>query len=489
MDTIEIGLSDLEPIELNLSSPLPASSSGSTSMPGIELLMNDTHKSRNSGPTSIDLGELDTLEKELNDLSGHSSNGQTKTIQSNSGSSMFGGLGKMFGFGGSEGTANVQTATNTTDSRLGTATVENMGSAKTWDGYTKVGDIPAPTSASRLTDREKNRKKRLMLSKLEEWYQKGHIKNSTQCNSDSSYEDIEDEYETAMEDKRRRDAVKMYGWWFTTFVNSVEYANASFDPFGLNLDGWGESVGEDLDSYDELFGELYERYKGGKLMPEVSLLLRLGFSAAMTNFTNKALSSATPGFNDVIRQSPELMRAFTNATASAMSQTSPGFAAAANMFGPNSNQAQGPSANMGPPPAPQDPRTAPAPQRTMADMPSMRPDMAMARGIDINNQYQSMSEPVKTIHTPQFRPEMKGPQNSSVDSILAGLKPKTPAPSMPPVDFEDAPSFNMSLENDSMVSISSLKDMAGASMPKRSQRRGQGKTNSGSARNTISLDI
>ena len=35
--------------------------------------------------------------------------------------------------------------------------------------------------------------------------------------------------------------------------------------FDLNLDGWGEQVSEDLDSYEEIFSELHEKYKGGKI--------------------------------------------------------------------------------------------------------------------------------------------------------------------------------------------------------------------------------
>ena len=48
-------------------------------------------------------------------------------------------------------------------------------------------------------------------------------------------DEVEDEYETAMEDKRKKDSVKLQGWWFTTIINSMEYANAVFDPFGVNL--------------------------------------------------------------------------------------------------------------------------------------------------------------------------------------------------------------------------------------------------------------
>jgi hypothetical protein len=157
------------------------------------------------------------------------------------------------------------------------------------------------TGGMNLSERDRRRKKRMMIKKLEEWHEKGFIKHNSHFTLDSSYEEVEDEYETALEDKRKKDSIKLQGWWFMTFVNSVEYANAAFNPFDINLDGWGEQVSEDIDSYEEIFSELHDKYKGGKMAPELSLLLRLGFSAAVVNFTNKALSTATPGFNDVIR--------------------------------------------------------------------------------------------------------------------------------------------------------------------------------------------
>jgi hypothetical protein len=348
--------------------------------------------------------------------------------------------------------------------------VESIGKTSTWDGYTKMNDIPMESSGSKLSDREKRRKKRLMIKKLEEWYEKGLVKNITHFNMDSSYEEVEDEYETALEDKRKKDSIKLQGWWFMTFVNSVEYANAAFDPFGLNLDGWGEQVNEDIDSYEEIFSELHEKYKGGKMAPELSLLLRLGFSAAVVNFTNKALSSATPGFNDVIKQSPELMRMFTDATVNSMSQKSPGFAMANNfMQDQKSQRPKGP-----PPPAPVETKNQPPMQRpgmVFTERPSSRPDINASRGamfreegIDLNNSYAD-------VNAPTVRQEMRGPQNSDIDNILAGLKTRT-------VDIHDT--IN---EDDSMISISSLRDAQNNSLPKRSKRKQR------SDKNTISLDI
>jgi hypothetical protein len=523
---IDLNLTDLEPISLNLSddygsssfsSKPPSSSNGPTVNfgPGIELLMNDKKRSA-SNNINIDLGDLDKLESELNELSGSKKSGYT--APSSSSSSLFGdtksisGLASsFFGFGDSTEPAKPSVKLvdeiDQTDSRLGHSTAESIGSSKTWDGFTKMGDIPpgdigGAGPSSRLSEKEKRRKKRMMIKKLEEWYEKGHIKSNSRFDMDSPFEEVEDEYENAMEDKRKKDSVKLQGWWFMTFVNSVEYANSAFNPFDLNLDGWGEQVSEDIDSYEEIFAELHEKYKGGKMAPELSLLLRLGFSACMVNFTNKALSTATPGFNDVIKQSPELMKMFTDATVKNMSQQSPGFAFASNLV----NNPDAINTSFGPPPKPVETKSNPPTARssmvfTSNEPPQNRPDLSMGRGtmfrekgVDVTNNYVDVNRSEAPIRTPSagpsyvppstssssgLRPEMRGP-TTDIDNILSGLKTKA-------VNIhEQSSSANqgLSAEDDSMISISSLKDMQNGQMPKRSNRR-----KNTSNKNTISLDI
>ena len=52
--------------------------------------------------------------------------------------------------------------------------MESIGTTKTWDGFTKASEVPMSSSTgAKLTDREKRRKKRAMIKKLEEWYDKG----------------------------------------------------------------------------------------------------------------------------------------------------------------------------------------------------------------------------------------------------------------------------------------------------------------------------
>jgi len=343
---------------------------------------------------------------------------------------------------------------------LGSATVESMGNTKTWDGFGKMSDVPM--EKPKMTDREMRRKKRAMIKKLEEWYDKKYVKHTSHFTMDSPYEDIEDEYESVVEEKRKKDSVKLQGWWFTTIVNSLEYANAMFDPFGLNLDGWGEQISEDLDSYEEIFNELHDKYKGGKLSPEISLLLRVAFSASMVNITNKALSTATPGFNDVIRQSPELMKMFTNATAQSMKQSSPGFGFVNSILNPEEQV----NTSFGAPPAPLETKSMPPPPRPGSNS-SSRPDISMGRGAVFREE---QGIPLETSGS-SIRPDMRGPQNLDLQSMLSGLKPRS-----------EQSDLGVSGGDDSLISVSSLTQ--NGVLPKRTHRRKQR-----SDKNIVSLDI
>ena len=453
MEPINISFDNIEPVDLS-TKPLDMGGMGGMGGGdalgvGIELLMNDKKKSSNA---NIDIGDLNKLEDELNDLTATEipapiSIGESDKLDSFNAEPLAPpSMNKEPSFGLDEVKLDLES-----DSKLGSATANFVG-----QGSNDFMKPPTTFPKTTMSEREIRRKKRMMLKKMDEWRDKGLIKGYSNYNMDSPFDEIEDEYETVLEDKRRKDSVKLQGWWFMTAVNSIEYANSAFNPFDINLDGWGEQVNEDIDSYEEVFGELYEKYKGGKLAPELSLLLRLGFSAAVVNFTNKALSTSVPGFNDVIRQNPDLMKAFTDATVNTMSDQSPGFAFANNLMSENKGRPSGP-----PPPAPQ------ATKSERSSRPVNRPDISMAReeGLEAGG-FQNLNEQQKSA-----RPEMRGPQNSDIDNILAGLKSK---------------SVNIQQEKkeDSVISAGSLADMTSGKMPKKTQKRKQK-----SDKSIVALDI
>jgi hypothetical protein len=458
-----IDLTELEPINISIGGT-ENSKSTSTLGEGMELLMNDK-KSSDTSKTKIDLGELDKLEDELNDLSSinirtDTNNDDNDLKKVNTNNSFGGFANSILGLNDNK---NVEPVTGN-DSKLGTSTAETMGTqSKTWDGFTKLssmGGDSKSSSSNNMTDREKRRKKRAMLKHLDDWHEKGIIKNMSKLTMDSNYDEIEDEYEGALDDKRKRDSVKIQQNWLITMVNTIEYGNSMFDPFGISLDGWGESISEDVDSYNEIFEELHEKYKGGKMSPELSLLLRLGFSASVIHFSNKALSTAAPGFNDVIKQSPELMRMFTDATVNSMKETAPGMSFASELLQQNK-----PGTNNPPPVAVRTRDQAP-PQRPGMNFTSndnsVGSTMFRESGVNVDSR--------KSVNEPPARPEMTGPRNTDINDILSGLKTKN-------VDIRSDPK-----DNDSVVSISSIKDMSETILPKKSSRRKSDK-------NVVSLDI
>jgi hypothetical protein len=516
MEVIDIDLGALEPIQINLNegpaislNPDPVvSSSAPSGGTGMELLMNDRKRS-SSNSVHVDLGDIDQLEKELNQLSGSGSgSGPSNNTGSGSGSGSGGFSGmvqNLFGFGDNKDstTKTIHAKTDPvaaagyekTDSKLGQSTASALGQTqKTWDGYTKASDVPdagSYRSSASLSEREKRAKKREMINKMREWSKTKEFENATQYTMDSNFDDVEEEYNSMLKEKRRKESVKMQGWWLMTFVNTLEFANSAMNPFDISLDGFGEKVSEDLGSYDEIFGELHDKYQGGKLSPEVALLLKLGISAATVSISNKALSAAAPGFNDIIKQSPELMRAFTDATVKSMSSQSPGFAFANNMMNMDINN------SFGPPPKPVETKSQPAPPRPGAmqftnNGPSNgpnesnvnRPDLAFGRGAMFKEQgapevggYMDVNRPNGFVNT-NGRQEMRGPQTSDIDSLLSGLKTKTVN-----IHESGAGLSDFSAADESMVSVSSLKDLAGAGIPKRSGKR------KGNNMNTVSLDI
>jgi hypothetical protein len=111
----------------------------------------------------------------------------------------------------------------------------------------------------------------------------------------------------------------------TTVTNGMEFLNNRYDPLGVNLDGWSEQVNENLEDYDEIFEELYDKYKDrSKVAPEVRLIMSLGLSAAMCHVTNTMFKSRMPGMDDILRKNPELAKQM--AQAAAQQAVGPGFA-------------------------------------------------------------------------------------------------------------------------------------------------------------------
>ena len=405
---------------------------------GMDLLMNPKIQSRPNSPKSdINLSDINDLEKDL-----------TKTSPKEMRAKVFGSIpgidsniSNLKKDDSKIGVSFNPVVEEAPSINLGEKTNNLEGSNETWDGFKKFNDIPVDPNITiekpKKSPQEVLKEKLIYLRKLEALEKQG-VSLSKKYSMDSNLDEMKGEYEMIKAEKEKKSSVKFQGKMLMAFVSGLEFLNQKFDPFDLKLDGWAESVHENVEDYDDVFGELHEKYGGkAKMAPELKLLFMLGGSGFMLHMTNTMFKSAMPGMDDIMRQNPELMQQFTRAAVDTMGNQNPGFGNF--MSGVMGGGLGAPS--MGGPEMPVPPRQAP---------PS-RPDISFARG---NNQ-------------PQKRPEMKGP-SGDVNSLLAGLKTK---------------SINIKKDSSSTVSAAELKEMTkDLERPKKSKRKK-------SERNTISLNL
>ena len=136
----------------------------------------------------------------------------------------------------------------------------------------------------------------------------------------SKLDDIKSEFLNLKSQRELQNSVKFQRKMMMAVVTGVEFINTKFDPFDIKLDGWSESVHENVNDYDEIFEDLHDKYKEkAKMAPETKLFFSLAGSAFMFHLT-QSLFKTSPAIGDVMQQNPELMKQFAQAAVN--SQTS-----------------------------------------------------------------------------------------------------------------------------------------------------------------------
>ena len=272
---------------------------------GLELLMNDKKKSDGTKKPSADvkLDDLNDLENELNGL--------TVDIDSKKKESKKSVFSKILTGGGNSADSSdpeqiklktddlndtvpeikltsdtpiFKKSDTTNTSKIGEVTANEAkvdNSNKTWDGFGKFNNIPVDPDKTipmeqKLSPEELLREKFSVLRKLEALEQKG-AKLTKRYNMESSLEEMKGEYEMILADKAKANSCKFQGRMLMAAITGIEFLNNRFDPFDIKLDGWSEQINENIDDYDEIFGELHDKYKSkASMAPELKLLFQLG---------------------------------------------------------------------------------------------------------------------------------------------------------------------------------------------------------------------
>ena len=178
-------------------------------------------------------------------------------------------------------------------------------------------------SSSHMSQEDEKKEKIEFLNKLQRLETKGFAL-SRKFTMDNTLEEVKQEYLRLVDARNLEASLRFQRQALVGVVTGMEWLNGRFDPFDLKLDGWSESVHENVDDFDEIFEELYDKYKErGKMPPEMRLMMTLAGSGFMCHVSNSFLRSRVPqSADDILKQNPELARQFATAAAA---QAGPGF--------------------------------------------------------------------------------------------------------------------------------------------------------------------
>ena len=249
-----------------------------------------------------------------------------------------------------------------------------------------------------------------LLSECDTLKNKHNIHIPSHFNRNSPLEEVRSFIRRERRKREKTNSEKLGAKILMTTITALEFLNNKFDPFDLKLDGWSESVHENIDDYNDVFGELYEKYKtSAKVPPEIKLMMMVGGSAAMVHLTNTMFKSSLPGMEEMMKQNPDMMKQFAQAAMNQMGQSVP-----AGMFGGN----QGSAATK-----PQQQQQQPHPNND-----SQFNKFQQQSSVNENNFNRPPPQfPSNTMRGPTLNPDLNFKQNSNQQSApnMVGPRPQS----------------------------------------------------------------
>jgi hypothetical protein len=180
-----------------------------------------------------------------------------------------------------------------------------------------------------------------LINKLGRLEKKGFAVNK-RLNAYSNVEELRTEVKRITYSIDVEQSIRFSRRMLVACVTGLEFLNKRYNPFEIQLEGWSESVMENVDDYDGVFEELYVKYRSKiSVAPEVKLIMMLGGSAMMFHLTNSMFKSVMPNMNDVIKQNPDLVKNMMSAVQNTTRKTD-GPATEAPVGGTGNYEMQGP---------------------------------------------------------------------------------------------------------------------------------------------------
>ena len=285
---------------------------------------------------------------------------------------------------------------------------------------------------------------------------------------DNALDEIKAEYMRLVDARQLETSIRFQRNMLMGFVTGLEWMNNKFDPFDLKLDGWSEGLHENMEDYDEIFEELYDKYKQrGQMPPEARLVFQLAGSGFMCHVTNSFFRAKMPSADDVFKKNPELAKQFA---AAAAQQAAPGFG---NFMG----------MAMGVPPGAQ-PQGPPQPQGVPVNM-------ASGPGAFFNSPQVPQHEAASPPPQQTARREMSGP--SGVDDILKTFEEVRRAEENQTMNFPSHMPPSMAMQNPAMAAAAEMESLAsgdiGSIATDRTGGRRGGRRRQAPTGNVVSLNV
>ena len=114
----------------------------------------------------------------------------------------------------------------------------------------------------------------------------------------SDIDDLRYEFNRIKEQLRIDNSISFSRKGLMFVVSALEMMNTKYDPMGIELDGWSENIMDSMNEYDDIFEELYYKYKdSANMAPEMRLMLSLSGSAFMFHISNSMFKSKHSNIN------------------------------------------------------------------------------------------------------------------------------------------------------------------------------------------------
>ena len=207
------------------------------------------------------------------------------------------------------------------------------GSDEYSDEYSDYSDDSGSEASKESNHKSSKKEKQEILLKLVALEKRG-VTLTKKYSMSSKLSDLKFELDLHKTNAEIELSVKFQQKVLMAAVTGLEFANKTFDPIGAKLDGWSESVMDNLDDYESIFIKLYEKYKTRTdLPPELQLFVTLVGSAFMFHITKTMFNSALggAGSNDILKNISSAM--------SGMASASPASIPKQDMTGPSINLA------------------------------------------------------------------------------------------------------------------------------------------------------